>query len=65
MEVVSESGETLGTISDIFETGSNDVYVLKRGRKELYIPATKEVIKQVDRTTKRITIHIIDGLLEL
>jgi 16S rRNA processing protein RimM len=65
MEVVSESGETLGTISDIFETGSNDVYVLKRGRKELYIPATKEIIKQVDRTTKRITIHIIDGLLEL
>jgi 16S rRNA processing protein RimM len=65
MEVVSESGESLGTVSDIFETGSNDVYVLKRGRKEIYIPATKEIIKQVDRATRCITIHVMDGLLEL
>ncbi len=64
MEVVSESGENLGNIVDVFETGSNDVYVLKRGSEEVYIPATKEVIKQVDRKTKRMVIHLIDGLLE-
>jgi 16S rRNA processing protein RimM len=64
MEVVSESGETLGTIVDIFETGSNDVYVVRRGRKEVYIPATREVIRQVDRKAKRMVIHLLDGLLE-
>jgi 16S rRNA processing protein RimM len=64
MEVMSESGEKLGTISDIFETGSNDVYVMKRGRKETFIPATKEIIKQVDRKRKRMVIHVMDGLLE-
>ena len=64
MEVFSEGSEKLGTIVDIFETGSNDVYVLKRGGKEVYIPATKEVIKQVDRKTKRMVIHLIDGLME-
>lgn len=64
MEVVSEGGETLGTVSDILETGSNDVYVVKQGRKELYLPATKEIIRQVDRTARRITIHIMDGLLD-
>jgi 16S rRNA processing protein RimM len=64
MEVVSESGEKLGKIVDIFETGSNDVYVMKRGRKETYIPATTEVIKQVDRKEKRIVIHLLDGLME-
>src|SRR5574341_1009210 len=53
MDVFSEGGEKLGTIVDIFETGSNDVYVMKRGRKEVYIPATKEVIRQVDRAAKR------------
>src|SRR3972149_7356409 len=39
MEVFSEAGEKLGTITDIFETGSNDVYVMKSGGKKKYIPA--------------------------
>jgi 16S rRNA processing protein RimM len=64
MEVVSEAGEKLGTIVDIFETGSNDVYVMKAGRKEVYLPATKEVIRQVDRAAKRMVIRVMDGLLE-
>jgi 16S rRNA processing protein RimM len=64
MEVVSEAGEKLGTITDIFETGSNDVYVMKAGKKEVYLPATKEVIRQVDRAAKRMVIHVMDGLLE-
>lgn len=64
MEVFSEEGENLGTITDVFETGSNDVYVLKRGRKEVYIPATREVIKQVDTAAKKMVIHLMDGLME-
>jgi 16S rRNA processing protein RimM len=64
MEVVSESGEQLGTIVDIFETGSNDVYVMKSGRKETYIPATKEIVKQIDRKAKRMVIHLLAGLME-
>lgn len=64
MEVFSESGEKLGEIVDIFETGSNDVYVLKKGRKETYIPATREIIKQVDRAEKRMIIHVMAGLME-
>ena len=64
MEVISESGERLGKIVDIFETGSNDVYVVKRGRKENFFPATAEVIKQVDRKERQVVIHLLDGLME-
>jgi 16S rRNA processing protein RimM len=64
MEVFSESGEKLGRIVDVFETGSNDVYVMRQGRKETYIPAIKEVVKQIDRRSKRMIIHLMDGLLE-
>ncbi len=64
MEVLSEGGEKLGTIVEVFETGSNDVYVMKRGRKEVYIPATNEIVKQVDRKAKRMVIHLMDGLME-
>lgn len=64
MEVFSEDGEKLGVIADIFETGSNDVYVMKRGKQEVYIPATKEVVRQVDRKTRQMIIHLMDGLME-
>ena len=64
MEVESEAGEKLGTIIDIFETGSNDVYVLKAGKKEIYLPATREVIRQIDRATKKMIIHVTEGLLD-
>jgi len=64
MEVVSESGEALGSIIDILQTGSNDVYVLKKGRKEIYIPATKDVIRQVDKKSRQMTIHVLEGLLD-
>lgn len=64
MEVLSEGGEKLGAIVDIFETGSNDVYVMKRDRQEVYLPATKEVIKRIDRKAKQMVIHLMDGLME-
>jgi ribosomal 30S subunit maturation factor RimM len=37
---------------------------MKRGSKEVYLPATKEVIKQVDRKAKQMVIHLMDGLME-
>jgi 16S rRNA processing protein RimM len=64
MVVLSEEGERLGEITDIFETGSNDVYVMKRGRREVYIPATKEIVKQIDRQARTMIIHLMEGLLE-
>ncbi|MDH4164178.1 MAG: ribosome maturation factor RimM [Nitrospirota bacterium] len=64
MEVVNEAGEKLGTITDIFETGSNDVYVMKAGTREIYLPATKEVVRQVDRKARRMVIHVLEGLLD-
>jgi 16S rRNA processing protein RimM len=64
MEVESDTGEKLGTIIDIFETGSNDVYVMKAGKKEIYLPATREVIRRIDRSTKKMIIHVTEGLLD-
>ena len=64
MDVFTEAGEQLGTIVDVFETGSNDVYVMKHGKREVYIPATAEVVKQIDRNEKRMVIHLMDGLME-
>ncbi len=55
----------LGTIVDIIETGSNDVYVIKmdNGAQQL-IPAIKDVIKQIDLLRHTMHIDPMPGLLD-
>lgn len=55
----------LGTIVDIIETGSNDVYIVKMddGKQQL-IPAIKDVIKQIDLIRHTMHIDPIPGLLD-
>jgi len=48
LEVMSVDGRRLGTIRQIIETGSNDVYVVQEGREEVLIPALAEVVLEVD-----------------
>ncbi len=66
MAVVTEEGEQLGEIVNIFETGANDVYVVKKSKedKELLLPAIKDCIKKVDVAEKRMVVHLLEGLRE-
>jgi len=48
LEVMSVDGRRLGTIRQIIETGSNDVYVVQEGREEVLIPALADVIREVN-----------------
>ena len=48
LEVMHVDGRRLGTIRQIIETGSNDVYVVQEGREEVLIPALAEVVREVD-----------------
>ena len=57
MQVVTADGETVGTITEIFPTGSNDVYVARQGGRETLIPAIKEVIVSIDKTSRTMVIR--------
>lgn len=63
MKVVDENGEELGVLSDVLETGANDVYVvaLERGG-ELLLPAIKQCILSVDLEGGIIRVHVPEGL---
>lgn len=62
--VVTEEGETFGTLKDVLATGANDVYVVSReDGTEVLLPAIKDCVKAVDMEQKKITVHIMDGLL--
>ncbi|MGB1252215.1 MAG: ribosome maturation factor RimM [Candidatus Promineifilaceae bacterium] len=63
LNVYTESGDHLGVVSDLIETGANDVFVVDGKLGELLIPDTKEVVKKIDIEAKQIMISPIDGLL--
>ena len=49
LQAESDEGEDLGELSDVLQTGANDVYVLsKEGTDDLLLPAIKECVKEVD-----------------
>lgn len=56
-------GERLGYVSEIIRTGSNDVYVIRGGRKEILLPVIKGVIHQIDLEEGRIIVELPEGLL--
>jgi len=64
LEVYDENNIFLGKVENVISTGSNDVYVVKnKDKEELFIPAIREVVKNVNLEKKRITIKMVDGLI--
>ena len=64
LEVWTTDGERLGQIVNILPTGSNDVYVVHGERGELLIPAIEDVVKAVELERGRVTIELVEGLLQ-
>jgi len=65
LQVFTDDGILLGSVADIFETGSSDIYVVRGEEREYLIPAIADVIKSVDPAGGRIVITPLDGLLDL
>ncbi len=63
MTVVTDAGQVLGKVVDVFKTGANDVYTV-RGEKEYLIPVIDEVVLSTDLSARQITIKPLKGLLE-
>lgn len=64
LEVFDPLGVRLGLLTDIIQTGSNDVYVVETGRKPLLVPALKQVVLEVDLSEGRMVVKLPDGLLD-
>jgi 16S rRNA processing protein RimM len=66
LEVFLDSGRFIGTLEEIIDTGSNDIYVVKDGNKEALIPAIHGIVLAIDLQNRRMIIaDNIDGLLDI
>lgn len=64
LDVYTEDGNLFGKVTDIYNTGANDIYTVKtQDGKEVLLPAIKDVIKQVDIQNQKIIVHILKGLI--
>lgn len=64
--VTDEELGCIGRISEILQTGANDVIVVKRQEKQdLLIPFLKDVVTDVDVFAQKVTVRLPDGLLEI
>jgi 16S rRNA processing protein RimM len=57
------SGEELGKVADIIETGANDVYLVRGALGEVLIPAIKDVVQQIDPEQGRMLVTLLPGML--
>ena len=62
-EVYDEKGQLLGTVKDVLQTGSNDVYVVQSADMEILIPALKDVVKVIDLENQKFIIETPEGLI--
>ena len=66
LSVVSDEGEELGTVSDVLQTGANDVYIIhKPGLEDILLPAIRECVKEVNIEEGRMQVHLLPGLREI
>ena len=63
LSVMDETGASLGEVTEIIQTGANDVYVVaNEAGHEILLPAIAEVILDVDLGHRLMKVHLLEGL---
>ncbi|MFC7392529.1 ribosome maturation factor RimM [Scopulibacillus cellulosilyticus] len=63
-DVVTDKDKHLGVIKEILSPGANDVWVVKTNGKDILLPYIEDVVKAVDVENKKVTVHLISGLID-
>jgi len=62
IDVRTDTGELLGRLEEVLNMPANDVYVVRGEGGEILLPATEEVILDVNVESGTMTVHLLEGL---
>ncbi|MBR4761856.1 MAG: 16S rRNA processing protein RimM [Clostridia bacterium] len=60
----AKTGAVYGEITDVSQTGANDVWYIKKGENTYLLPAIKDVVKKVDIDNGEIEIEPMKGIFD-
>jgi 16S rRNA processing protein RimM len=62
-EIVDDTGNPLGVLEEVVETGANDVYIVRDpSGKELLLPNIPSVVLELDFDRRMMKVHLLEGL---
>jgi 16S rRNA processing protein RimM len=64
LKVVTLDGRDVGVISDVWSGPANDVYFAEGPYGEILIPATEEIVREIDMGNRTMRIYPMPGLVE-
>ena len=63
LQVVDNEGKVLGVVENILSTGGKEVYEIKDENGKLhYVPAVEDFVKEIDISSGKIRVELIEGL---
>ena len=63
-DVFSHDDVFIGQLEDVESYPAHDIFIIKTNEKSIMVPAVPEFVKNIDTRQQKITIHLIDGLLD-
>ncbi|GIV88128.1 MAG: ribosome maturation factor RimM [Chloroflexus sp.] len=65
LAAVTDTGDLIGEVRDVLETGAGEIAVIaRRGRADALVPMVRDFIVAIDLVERRLVIRPIDGLLD-
>lgn len=62
LDVFDEEGNAIGTLREVLQYPANDVYVVESDKGRMMIPATDEIVKKIDLSSRRMEVKLLSGL---
>lgn len=64
LPVFTEDGTLIGQLSEVLETGANNVFVIDGPQRQYLIPDIPDVVREIDLDARRMVIHPLPGLID-
>ena len=65
LKAITASGDEIGPVTGVFNSGAHDIYIIMHSGNEIMIPAVKAFVKKIDLSAGIMIIEPVEGLLNI